>query len=535
MHAVFTFTSALCEISPFTHTSPVSTGFSGAISSLTGGSLVQNHQKAKEFGGIVRPKIANLEKMLRYALLFSFVVVAAFSFKVYKHSGGGLGHRSSLRSGHDSSRGLSMSELETSNFLDPTLAKKICDLHQTPVYVYDEQTLRDQASKALAFPHLYGLTVRFAMKACPNAAILKLFDSMGIHFDVSSGFEAERAMFAGIPASHLSLSSQELPHNFQDLIDKGIQFNACSLHQLEEFGKLNFGGKKKSCGVRFNPGTGSGGTGKTNVGGPSSSFGIWHELKDQVKEIATKYDIEVSRIHTHIGSGSDPSIWQSVSAMSLSLVEEFPNAVTLNLGGGYKVGRMSYEKAGSTDLQTVGEPVKEAFATFAQKTGREIKLEIEPGTFLVANSGTLLTSIQDMTTTGSSGHKFLKLDSGMTDVLRPSLYGAQHPIVLMKEGAEMNPLEKYVIVGHCCESGDLFSCAPGDPESLDERALPKVEIGDLLSIEGSGAYCSSMSTKNYNSFPEAPEVLVGMNKEIHLIRKRQSMDQMLSNEVPLKF
>jgi len=135
--------------------------------------------------------------------------------------------------------------------------------------------------------------------------------------------------------------------------------------------------------------------------------------------VVAEYNITVERIHTHIGSGSDPDVWQTVSLLSLNLVRQFPDATTLNLGGGFKVGRMSYEK--STDLQLVAEPVKQAFQAFAEETGREIKLEIEPGTFLVANAGALVTTVQDMVTTGEQGHTFLKLDSGMTEVLRPSL------------------------------------------------------------------------------------------------------------------
>ncbi len=88
--------------------------------------------------------------------------------------------------------------------------------------------------------------------------------------------------------------------------------------------------------------------------------------------------------------------------------------------------------------------------------------------------------------------------------------------MVLKDTAET---AKYVVVGHCCESGDLFSCAPGDPEVLKERTLKKADIGDLITIEGSGAYCAGMSTKNYNSFPEAPEVLLKQNGEIQLIRR----------------
>jgi diaminopimelate decarboxylase len=155
------------------------------------------------------------------------------------------------------------------------------------------------------------------------------------------------------------------------------------------------------------------------VGGPTASFGIWHELLDEVKAVVQEHNLTIERIHTHIGSGSDPDVWQTVSLLSLNLVRHFPSVVSLNLGGGYKVGRMSFEK--STDLQLVAEPVKEAFRAFAEETGRQIKLEIEPGTFLVANAGAMVSTVQDIVTTGAEGHTFLKLDSGMTEVLRPSL------------------------------------------------------------------------------------------------------------------
>jgi diaminopimelate decarboxylase len=422
------------------------------------------------------------------------------------------------------------SKLEVSKFINYKTAQKIKALYPTPVYVYDEISLREQATKALQFPHTNGLTVRFAMKSCPNAAILQLFNGMGVNFDASSGYEVERAIRAGIQPSKISLSSQELPLNFKDLIELGIEFNACSLHQLESFGKLFPG---RSCGIRFNPGKGSGGTGKTNVGGSTASFGIWYESQSRVQEIAKKHNLKITRIHTHIGSGSDPDVWQAVSIMSLNIVRAFPEVTTLNLGGGYKVGRMSYEK--STDLQQVGRPVSEAFKAFQRDTGRAIKLEIEPGTFLVANAGVLLTTVQDVVSTGEDGHTFLKLDAGMTEVLRPSLYGAQHPIVVHSPTqAEDVSTGQYVVVGHCCESGDLFSCAPGDPETIVERTLSRAVIGDLVTIEGAGAYCSSMSTKNYNSFPEAAEVMLDAKGELHLIRRRQSLTQILENEVPYK-
>lgn len=420
--------------------------------------------------------------------------------------------------------------MEKLKFLNAAQAASVRQTVGTPAFVYDEKTLKAQAAATLAFPNPFGLTVRYAMKACPNAAILRLFDSCGLHFDASSSFEVDRAIKAGIPAAKISLSTQQAPEkaDFTRFQESGVQFNACSLSQLETFGAL-FPGKE--VGVRFNPGLGSGGTSKTNVGGPSSSFGIWHESIPQVREIAKKHQLRVIRIHTHIGSGSDPLVWQKTADLSLNMVLEFPDVTTLNLGGGYKVGRMSYEK--TTDLTTIAQPIVKDLKDFQAETGRTIKLEIEPGTYLLANSCSLVTTVQDAVNTGKDGYNFLKLDAGMTEVLRPALYAAQHPIVVLPQKESSETL-KYVIVGHCCESGDLLTPSPENHEELAPRELAKAEIGDLCVIDGAGAYCSAMSAKNYNSFPEAAEVLLRESGELVLIRRRQTLDQIVQNEIPFK-
>jgi len=432
---------------------------------------------------------------------------------------------------------------DTSVFLTAESAKACTDLAGSPVFAYSLEKLRDSADACLAFPNAYGLTVRYAMKACPNSAILKFFHSKGIHIDASSGFEVKRAMDAGIPAENISLSTQELPDNFADLIKMGVKINACSVSQVERIGQA-FEGTGQKVGIRVNPGTGSGGFSsstsgfsKTNVGGPASSFGIWYTLIEDgtVPDIVSKYGLTVERIHTHIGSGSDPSIWQQVASKSLSFCSKWDTVETLNLGGGYKVGRVEGEV--TTDLQNIGGPVSDAFRQFAaDNNGRELKLEIEPGTYLVAMSGALVSTVQDkVSTTGEGSHTFLKLDSGMTDVLRPSLYGAIHPMTVLPGSGKTDDIgtetEDVVVVGHCCESGDLMTPKPGEPEDLAERTLRTASIGDILVMDGSGAYCAGMSTKNYNSFPEAPEVLVDLEGKPHIIRNVQPVEEIYKNEV----
>jgi len=396
----------------------------------------------------------------------------------------------------------------------------------TPAYAYDQRTLEEQARKALAFPNPHGLTVRYAMKACPSAAVLRIFDRQGLHIDASSGFEAHRAMRAGVPAEKIQLTAQELPDDLEELILMGVLFNACSLHQLRIFGQL-FSGRELS--IRVNPGLGSGHSNRTNVGGPSASFGIWHEYLDQVLEIQRKFDLQITGFHSHIGSGSDPEVWQRCARLTLAIAVRLPQVRRVSLGGGFKVGRMAGEP--STDLQTAGRPIAGEFERFAREHGRELHMEIEPGTFLVANAGALVATVIDVVDTGDSGYQFIKIDAGMTELLRPSLYGAQHPIAVVPAVAEERGQMQYLVAGHCCESGDILTPAPDNPEGLETRLLTEARIGDGLVIGGSGAYCAAMPAKNYNSFPEAVELLLASDGTPHLVRRRQNLDQLLANEL----
>ncbi|MCP4738250.1 MAG: diaminopimelate decarboxylase, partial [Bosea sp.] len=141
-------------------------------------------------------------------------------------------------------------------------------------------------------------------------------------------------------------------------------------------------------------------------------------------------------------------------------------------------------------------------------------------------------TVTDVVDTGSEGYTFAKVDTGMTEFLRPNLYGAQHPIGLFPSDPEAEREEIDVLVaGHCCESGDMMTPAPGDPEGLAPRRLPRPVPGDSLVIGGAGAYCSGLAASNYNSFPQAAEVLIDLNGEARLIRRRQSLEQILCNEI----
>lgn len=416
--------------------------------------------------------------------------------------------------------------MESLVFLSKEQVREVRRAFGTPVYVYDERMLEKRATEMLAFPNAFGLTVRYAMKALPTGAIIRIFARLGLHIDASSGYEAVRALRAGVAPGKIQITAQEFPHNLESLVKQGIRFNACSLNQLARYGAL-FPGTELS--VRINPGLGSGHSNRTNVGGPSSSFGIWHEYLDAVFETAAKHGLRITRMHTHIGSGSDPDVWVHCAKLSLDIASRMPQVTTLSLGGGYKVARMADEK--TADVQDIGSRIVPEFAQFADKHGRKLQLEVEPGTYLTANAGAIVCSAIDVVDTGAGGYRFIKTDSGMTETLRPAMYGALHPIILVPARDEPRSSADYVVTGHCCESGDILTPERGNPEGLLLRTLEEARAGDLVVIEGSGAYCAGQSAKNYNSFPEAPEVLLTKSGALQLIRKRQMLEQVVQNEI----
>ena len=412
--------------------------------------------------------------------------------------------------------------MQNFNFTNSASCEEIAGQFGTPLYIYSQTAIEQQCKSMLAVPAPYGLTVRYALKANPNIAILKIIENCGMHFDASSEHEVKRCLNAGIPAHKIQLTSQEMSRHHLDLIIKeGVHFNACSLIQLERYAAKAPAGTEIS--IRMNPGLGSGSTRKTNVGGPSSSFGIWYEQLDQATAIIEKSGLKLTRLHSHIGSGADPKVWEKAASLTLDIARKLPDVKTVNLGGGFKVARHAGEK--STCMIEVGKTLATVLTEEAEATGRQYHLELEPGTFIMANSGSLLTRVDDITTTGDEGYTFLKIDAGMDMVTRPALYAAHHPCLPLSESAET---EEYVITGHCCESGDLFTVSADD--TLEPRELPKTDIGDLMIIEGAGAYCSSMSVINYNSFPQASEVLIDSSNNTHLIRKRQTLEQITQNE-----
>jgi diaminopimelate decarboxylase len=406
-------------------------------------------------------------------------------------------------------------------------AEEVSDMVGTPAFVYDERTLRENAKAVSNFPNAFGLTARYAMKANPHSTVLRIFDQMGLHFDASTVYEAQRAALAGINPEKIQLTSQVIHEEkiLEDLVSQGMLFNATSLHQLEIANRVV---SNREISIRINPGEGSGAFKTLTTGGPESSFGIWHEDILEAKAMVDSYGLKVVGLHTHIGSGADPEVGKVIARKSLHFANDFPEATKFNLGGGFKRGRVPGEK--TTDLQEYGMAIATEFRNFYGETGREFHLEIEPGTYLVANTGSLLTRVMDVKKT-TEDQNFLLVDAGMNEVLRIPLYGAQHRLTVIPQDSEPREERDYIVCGPCCESTDVLTIKAKSPDTPEARRLTEARIGDLFEIGSCGAYCESMGTKGYNAIPEPPIALIGLDDKVHQISSRGTLSQLLQNEI----
>ncbi len=406
--------------------------------------------------------------------------------------------------------------------------REIAKVYGTPVYVHNENSYRRYADEALEAPNAYGLTVRYAMKANSHRAILRIFDSMGIGIDASSQYEVRRALAAGIAPHRIQITSQETPtpEGLKEMVELGVLYNATSLAQLRIFAGL-FPSNTQPLSIRINPGLGSGHNNRTNTAGPAASFGIWRDYLPEVLDISKAQAMTISRLHSHVGSGSDWRIWQKAARLTLDAARVLPDVEIVSLGGGFRIDRM--EPKNSMSFQVAFPPVKTAFEEFAEETGRCLHLEIEPGTFLAANSCLLLAEIADIVDTGSQGYRFIKLNASMTELLRPMIYGGRHPIRLLTNTDTATV--PYVVVGSCCESGDIFTPKQGNPEEIDSILLPEAERGDFVAVLGAGAYGSSMGAKNYNSRPACAEAMILADGSHRLITRAEKPEEIWAREL----
>jgi diaminopimelate decarboxylase len=406
-------------------------------------------------------------------------------------------------------------------YFDGFSVKELAEKYDTPLYVLSENRIRDNYNRlhnALLNEYKY-VRIYYAAKANTNLAVLKALQSEGAYLDtvspgevfmgLSSGFTPDRLLFTGT-----SVRNDEL----KMLADANITVNVDSQSELDRLLKFTV---PPVLSVRVNPEVGAGHHSHCITAGAESKFGLWEEETIQAYAIAKRARVERFGMHMHIGSGileTEPYVLAVEKLLSIAKRVHEEVGVDfefIDIGGGLGVPYKPEDK--ELDLTAFASKVVGLFKSKVKEYGLgKPFLCVEPGRYIVCDASILLTSVNTVKVTPS--RKFVGVDAGFNTLVRPTMYGSYHPILVANK---LNAADKetYDVVGPICESGDALA---------KDRAMPQVEEGDLLAVLNAGAYGFSMGSQ-YNSRPRAAEVMIRQGKPV-LVRKREEISDLMSSQ-----
>nr|WP_298790852.1 diaminopimelate decarboxylase [uncultured Allomuricauda sp.] len=393
---------------------------------------------------------------------------------------------------------------------------KLATQFGAPLYVYDAEKISSQFQRLTkAFTGVESLRLNYAAKALSNISILRLMNSLGSGLDTVSIQEVKLGLMAGFkPESIIFTPNGVSLEEIEEASALGVQINIDNLSILEQFGSKH--PDVPVC-IRINPHVMAGGNSKISVGHIDSKFGISIHQIPHLLRIVELTKMNINGIHMHTGSDIlDIDVFLYASEILFETAKNFKNLEFIDFGSGFKVPY----KAGDieTNIEELGKKLTSKFNEFCKEYGKDLTLAFEPGKFLVSEAGHFLAKVNVVKQTTST--VFASVDSGFNHLIRPMLYGSSHEIVNLS-----NPKGKeryYSVVGYICET-DTFG---------SNRRINEISEGDILCFKNAGAYCFTMSS-NYNSRYRPAEVLWSKGKA-HLIRQRETFDDILKNQVDIK-
>lgn len=406
--------------------------------------------------------------------------------------------------------------------VDAALMSRVAAEFGTPCYLYDAAVIRERIAQLKPFD-----TIRYAQKACSNVHLLRLMRENGVVVDAVSGGEIERALQAGFtsdgePSGIVFTADVFDRPTLERVVGLKVPVNVGSSDMLRQLGERSPGHRVW---IRVNPGFGHGHSRKTNTGGESSKHGIWHENLAEALGLIATYGLHLVGLHMHIGSGADFEHLKSVCDAMVAQVKTLGcDLEAISAGGGLPI---PYQVDGThVDCDEYFRFWDAARKQIEAHLGHAVRLEIEPGRFLVAESAKLLAEVRAVKDQGTN--HFVLLDAGFNDLVRPSMYGSWHEISFL-DGNEIRHAEirPTLVAGPLCESGDVFTQEEGGV--VTPRDLPKAFVGDIAVLHDVGAYGAAMAS-NYNSRGMAPEILLESGK-VRVIRRRQTVADLLALEV----
>jgi len=392
---------------------------------------------------------------------------------------------------------------------------QIAEEFGSPIYVYDAHKIEAQYKRLTnAFNGVQNLKVHYAAKALTNISVLKFVSNLGAALDTVSIQEVQFGLKAGFAPENIiytpnGVSLKEL----ETVAELGVQINIDSLDLLEQYGSKH--PNTPLC-IRINPHVMAGGNTNISVGHIDSKFGISIHQIPLLLRIVENTGMNINGIHMHTGSDIlDIDVFLYASEILFETAKKFKNLTFIDFGSGFKVPYRPNDV--ETNIEELGKKLTERFKTFCANYGRELTLAFEPGKFIVSQSGYFLTKVNAIKQTTST--VFAQIDSGFNHLIRPMLYGAQHHI---ENISNPNGKERYYsVVGYICET-DTFA---------NNRRINEIAEGDILCFHNAGAYCFMMSS-NYNSRYRPAEVL-WYNGKAHLIRRRETLEDLLTNQIEI--
>lgn len=385
----------------------------------------------------------------------------------------------------------------------------------SPIYVYDAHKIETQYKRLTsAFNKVKQVKVNYAVKALSNISILKFMKTLGAGLDTVSIQEVKLGLTAGYDPKDIIFTPNGVSFQEIEAVAKlGVQINIDNLAILEQFGSTH--PKTPVC-IRINPHVMAGGNTNISVGHIDSKFGISIHQIPHILRIVKNTGMTINGIHMHTGSDIlDIDVFLYASEILFDTAKHFSDLEFIDFGSGFKV---PYKEGDiETNIEEFGDKLTKRFKTFCKNYGKELTLTFEPGKFLVSEAGYFLASVNAIKQTTST--VFAQVDSGFNHLIRPMLYGSQHEIINIS-----NPKGKqrfYSVVGYICET-DTFA---------NNRRINEITENDVLAFKNAGAYCFTMSS-NYNSRYRPAEVLWYKDKA-HLIRKRETFEDLLTNQVEI--
>lgn len=407
---------------------------------------------------------------------------------------------------------------EQYNFFGSTSPEALVREFGSPLYVYNESILRERCREMAGLLSYPRFVSNYSIKANSNLELLKIVREEGLYADAMSPGEIYVLLKAGYKPEELfyvgnNVSAEEMMY----AVDKGVLVSCDSVSQLRLFGRINPGGRVA---VRFNPGIGAGHHEKVVTAGKNTKFGVNMDLIPEVKAVLKEYNLKLVGINQHIGSlfmEPDPYL-EGVKSL-LGIAGQFEDLEFVDMGGGFGIPYRKQEGQQRLSLGDTGSRLTELLNKWTDSYGKKIMFKMEPGRYVVAESGVLLGTVYAVKK--NYGKIYIGTDLGFNVLARPMVYDSHHDLEVYRGGALLKQAggESAMVVGNICESGDIIA---------KDRHLPQVAEGDVIGVMDAGAYGYSMSS-NYNNRLRPAEVLIGRDGSVRLIRRRDVFEDLVRN------